>query len=169
MSRSLPTATTPRTCGPCQACCRSTTVWSHALKLSSPAGERCPHQADRGCAIYADRPSACAIFRCAWLDGWGRERDRPDRLGLVIERLDDQAVLITQAAPGAFRGRARRLVEDLARTQAVVVLGPRHGDEPAWIGPGAKPVFAHAIRRMQQACADPSTPFVARPATRSSS
>ena len=86
-----------RSCGACQACC-------HAKRIPvvpSPAWSDCPHQGEAGCGIYAERPRGCAAYTCAWVDGWGREReDRPDRLGLLFE-----------LAPGPVGGLEVRALE----------------------------------------------------------
>jgi hypothetical protein len=51
-----------------------------------PDHQRCPHQCDAGCDIYATRPNQCQAFSCLYLQGQieGDERRRPDKLGLIF-------------------------------------------------------------------------------------
>jgi Fe-S-cluster containining protein len=60
----------------------------------------CSHQCASGCGEYESRPVGCRHYTCAWIDGWGDDRDRPDRLGLLFE-----------VAPGPVGGLAVRGVE----------------------------------------------------------
>jgi hypothetical protein len=88
---------TTRSCGPCQACCAAKEIPAAA----SPPWTPCQHQCSAGCAIYDRRPAGCAAYTCAWVDGWGREReDRPDRLGVLFEM-----------APGPVGGLEVRAIE----------------------------------------------------------
>ena len=71
-----------RECGSCVSCCSFFTI----AELNKPAGVLCSHSMPGGgCDIYADRPSACRVFFCAWRcwdavpDDW-----RPDRTGFVL-------------------------------------------------------------------------------------
>jgi len=89
---------TTRSCGSCQACCEALGVWPDGDRAKPPLtapGEKCFHQieggqCDSGCAIYPNHPEPCKIFKCWWLLGWGRKKDRPDKLGIVFEQLEDQ-------------------------------------------------------------------------------
>jgi len=68
-----------RECGECQECC-----WLPEIKeLGKLPYERCPHQCETGCGIYANRPTVCQGFTCFWLSGQFEEKHRPDRIGLV--------------------------------------------------------------------------------------
>jgi hypothetical protein len=69
-----------RGCHGCTACC---TVLGIA-KLNKKAYVDCPHLYLGGCAIYPDRPPECRQFGCLWLNGWGTDAQRPDRLGVVL-------------------------------------------------------------------------------------
>ena len=53
----------------------------------TPARTPCRHLCGSagGCSIYANRPGLCAEYRCAWLDGAGLGKDRPDRSGVLVE------------------------------------------------------------------------------------
>jgi Fe-S-cluster containining protein len=116
-----------RTCGPCAACCTATPV----ADLGKPAGTRCRHQAGGdspacgSCAIYADRPNACQVYRCAWLDGYGPDEHRPDLTGVVSELMFQHGRPFLAAltlVPG--RARHNRVTRDLVawwRGQGVAV------------------------------------------------
>ena len=40
------------------------------------------------CTIYEKRPECCFDYRCAWLDGYGETKDRPDRSGVVMDKIN---------------------------------------------------------------------------------
>jgi hypothetical protein len=59
-------------------------------EFHKPAGERCPHQRFKGCAIYADRPACCALWNCRWLiNADTADLRRPDRSHYVIDIMPD--------------------------------------------------------------------------------
>lgn len=76
--------------------------------IEKASGDWCAHyQRGKGCAIYAERPAACASFTCLWLDSeklgdaW-----RPDRAKFVLYTARDGArlnVVVDPAAPAAWR------------------------------------------------------------------
>lgn len=130
-----------RACGQCTACCfvigvravPSADVRRGLADPRPPADKlpmhRCEHDDGKGCAIYADpsRPKACAAYACGWLLGiFGQERDRPDRLGVVVDSMKDPGVVhAREVRTGAFHGkRARALLEDLHRAGNTVHLVP---------------------------------------------
>ncbi len=111
-----------RACGECTACC--TVYYIDGLWPESPRWEPCPHaRVDQGggCGIYPRRPHSCRSFRCMWLDGWGEDADRPDRLGLVLDfdpprpRIDKPAT-VTAIETGTGRSAEPRAA---ARLQAL--------------------------------------------------
>ncbi len=69
-----------RRCDGCSACC----YVSRLASFEKPAYTQCPHQVGRGCDIYSDRPDNCQTFQCGWTKGFGKDRDRPDRLGVFL-------------------------------------------------------------------------------------
>ncbi len=73
----------PRHCGDCDVCCTVLGV----RELGKAEFTRCSHQVDgvRGCSVYADRPDSCGEFRCLWTQGALGHRDRPDRLGVMLD------------------------------------------------------------------------------------
>ena len=49
----------------------------------------CKHQCKTGCAIHKTRPRECRNYQCLWrVDESIPEDQRPDKLGVVIERRD---------------------------------------------------------------------------------
>ncbi len=71
---------TRRECGGCTGCCKSVSVEA----LGKPMNCRCEFQKDHECTIYPNRPLECRLFGCAWLMGYGKESDRPDKSGLLL-------------------------------------------------------------------------------------
>jgi Fe-S-cluster containining protein len=76
---------TPRECGSCHDCC----VYVKVEAFKKPAGVPCQHlnvlQPCGACGIYADRPSECKQFTCAWLDGFLVDELKPDASGITLE------------------------------------------------------------------------------------
>lgn len=73
-----------RTSGECSACC--TVVGVDDLPTPKATWTRCDHeQAGGGCSIYAERPTPCRRYKCAWLIGLGTEAERPDRIGIIAD------------------------------------------------------------------------------------
>jgi hypothetical protein len=73
-----------RGCGDCGLCCTALAV----PELDKPNGVECEHLTPEGCGIYDDRPFSCVAFECSWLQGGGRNWDRPDLTGgvMIVER-----------------------------------------------------------------------------------
>lgn len=100
-----------RECGACDSCCMVLGV----KPLEKPAYQRCSNQVTGGgCGIYENRPDPCRLYRCAWLEGFGEERDRPDRLGVVLDRMAPKAEL--QARADAGDPEAKAAVDVAARS-----------------------------------------------------
>lgn len=121
--------TNGRSCGNCTACC--TVLGIDAI--AKPPATRCPNLKAKGCGIYASRPSECAIYRCLWHVGaFGEDRDRPDRLGLIIDAPEPMAetylyrdipfVVVREVRPRAsWEPRAARVLTPLAEKMVVVI------------------------------------------------
>lgn len=73
-----------RTCGDCRLCCKLLRVTSEEEDFEKPQGKWCEHSFFGGCRIYDHKPAPCGTFICAWLNGAFGERDRPDRIHLVV-------------------------------------------------------------------------------------
>ena len=72
-------------CGECTLCCTLLPVkW-----MDKPAGEDCVH-CDGGCLIHETKPAECSDFECSWLQSnVDNDELRPDRCGVVFEKVDD--------------------------------------------------------------------------------
>lgn len=94
-----------------------------------------------GCSIYEQRPTSCRTFHCWWLsqpkmvDPAQDLKDRPDKIGVVIDRQDTAfgpALTVFPITPNSFdRDETRAYIDELAkshvvivRTEPRVVLGP---------------------------------------------
>jgi len=93
-----------RTCGDCGMCCKLMGV----AAIDKPAHAWCAHfRKGAGCAIYADRPKACADYACYWLDAPNLDdRWRPDRARFVLHRENGGQALVVEvdpASPDAWR------------------------------------------------------------------
>jgi Fe-S-cluster containining protein len=88
-----------RKCGDCVVCCVYLRIDVPELKKDGMS--HCPHVLaaededpgkrvcynGAGCSIYENRPVVCKDYRCEWLNGHGNEEDRPDRCGILVDRL----------------------------------------------------------------------------------
>jgi len=93
-----------RACGDCGLCCKLMGVEA----IDKRPHSWCPHfRKAQGCAIYTDRPKACADFSCYWLQAEGLDdRWRPDRARFVLHREHGGQTLIVEvdpASPQAWR------------------------------------------------------------------
>ena len=87
-----------RTCGDCVACC----AYWRIEELNKPPMNDCKYvtltkpskkgsifltgsSKNGNCSIYNKRPKACQEYRCAWLDGYGEEEDRPDKSLIMFD------------------------------------------------------------------------------------
>jgi hypothetical protein len=143
-----------RACGGCTACC----VVMGIAELGKPMHQDCPHlitdqRAHPGCAIYAARPRECASFRCAWLSGLLRERDRPDLFGVMVTGADPgnllirdlamQPLLVHEVVAGALdQPEVRAALCRLSREHVLVLL--RGTEELGILAP------KYAVRRINQ-------------------
>jgi hypothetical protein len=80
-------------------------------ELRKLGGTPCPElHAESGCSIHETRPGICRAYRCLWLRGGLEEADRPDRLGAVVDLLQEgmgTRLSIQEAEAGAFDRSAR--------------------------------------------------------------
>jgi hypothetical protein len=74
-----------RRCGECTACCDLFPVEA----LEKAENEKCIH-CDGGCTIYDERPQACINFNCAYLQSTASVELRPDKCGVVFEKISDR-------------------------------------------------------------------------------
>lgn len=122
-----------RACGECSACC--TVLGVRDLDTPKPDYQRCLCLRDAtenlrgGCGMYADRPPSCRAYACGWLQGWGEEGDRPDKLGLILEPWrappdgGDMGIVAREVWPGAFESEAaRKLLEPIEKRTLIYVI-----------------------------------------------
>lgn len=57
------------------------------LSLPKLHREHCQHECEDGCGIYEKRPVECRDYTCIWREGAGVEAQRPDRLGVFVDRI----------------------------------------------------------------------------------
>lgn len=141
-----------RSCGSCRLCCKLPAI----PEMGKPADTWCPNANPEpnkpGCSIYADRPQGCRSFRCGWIDGHGRDSDRPDKLGVMMQptrRSDGLTVIaFVEARPGALdTPRARALIRGwMERTPGRVVTRrfEQVNFRPAELRIGGKPMETKA-------------------------
>lgn len=67
------------------------------------------------CTIYQERPSPCKEYKCAWLDGYGNEEDRPDK-SLVM--FDNKHGMINgyQARPLAPNHEVAEVIDRMSKS-----------------------------------------------------
>lgn len=125
-----------RTCGRCHSCC----VHIAIPVLNKPLGVPCQHlvKGPGCCGIYENRPSPCAAYKCAWLDGFFARGMRPDKSGLLLEfgwiEWPRKLILLSgcETRPGALDLAEHRLssalpegcvavIENFERTDAAVL------------------------------------------------
>lgn len=93
-------------CGGCTECCELFDIDSkkalveneiELITIESPAGELCEHcDKNVGCTIHEDRPKICRDFMCAYAQHEQAPIElRPDKCGVIFEKLDDKLFLGT--------------------------------------------------------------------------
>ena len=78
-----------RTCENCVGCC----IYFEIKALDKKQHEHCKHlkctsltsDGENNCKIHADRPSDCKDYFCQWVSGRGKDSDRPDKIGIMID------------------------------------------------------------------------------------
>lgn len=83
-----------RECEDCTACCSGFLMGS-AYGNKFGCGKACVFLARNLCTIYADRPSACRDYQCAWTQKLLPEWMRPKDCGVLVsvENKDDKQFL----------------------------------------------------------------------------
>ena len=110
-----------RTCGECIVCC----VYPRITELNKPRLTHCknlnllePIQKDQvqysssinNCKVYGNRPLTCSGYSCFWLLGYGDEDDRPDKSGILVDKINsiENAIECRQVWPDSantFEGK----------------------------------------------------------------
>jgi len=102
MKKRLPQAQPKgRSCGQCNECCTALGV----PEIQKTTFHTCSHVVEHKCDIYANRPEVCRIYKCAWLQDVLPGPERPDRVGVVIDRT--QSTLNLEKRIGAVVYTAR--------------------------------------------------------------
>lgn len=123
-------------CADCSLCCTVLRVG----ELHKLGGVDCVHQnvSGPGCAIHSSRPGICRGYRCLWLRGGLKETDRPDKLGALLDVVQEGPVVrleIRQDRPDRFAS-SQRLTEiadqyrDLMPVRITDVEQVMDGDHP---------------------------------------
>lgn len=73
-------------CKGCTICCLIPKV----PELKKPNGKLCTFCNKDGCTIYKERPSDCRQFECAWLQSGASLDLRPDKCGILFERMNEK-------------------------------------------------------------------------------
>lgn len=97
-----------RECGGCTVCCDLFPV----PQLDKEANQKCIH-CQGGCLIHETRPQACRDFNCAYIQSNSPEDLRPDRCGVVFEKVSDRI----------FYGTAWKKMTERAQGQVRAFLG----------------------------------------------
>lgn len=101
-----------RSCGECQACCYAIAIHLNVSidqPNDKPNYSTCPHQCEKGCGIYNNRPGECRTYSCLWQNGViTNEEYRPDRFGVILdyrstEEQNIPVIVFWETRPGALK------------------------------------------------------------------
>lgn len=81
-------------CGDCDMCCYIPRIQALNKKPDTLCDNYCPMK--KHCKIYKDRPSECSEFDCMWLQSGAHEDLRPDKCGVMFEKISDDLIYGTQ-------------------------------------------------------------------------
>ena len=86
-----------RKCDGCTICCTTQRV----PEFDKPEYTPCQHcKLNQGCTIYNDRPKSCQKFECAWLQGELPEWMKPDKIHMMVEKIDGFDFVLALHEPG---------------------------------------------------------------------
>ena len=107
-------------------------------QLGKPGGTRCPHQAERGCSIYAERPEPCRNFKCAWRANSGLTHERPDKLGVFLcfvptPQFGEIAKLYETRARALVEEPVRAFITRMKLCERYIVIGHQHRNPAATV------------------------------------
>lgn len=110
-------------CGSCTMCCKLTEV----PELQKPVNEWCPAcEIGTGCNHYETRPQSCTSFSCDWLLSEMKDDLRPDRCGVVFEKMNGEDIVLVLRAykEQELSDRVRQIIGDIVmRGFSVAVNG----------------------------------------------
>jgi uncharacterized protein len=125
-------------CGDCNLCCLLTAV----PELAKPVRSWCHNCSEDGCKIYQNRPQSCKNYFCLWyVNEWMGESLRPDKCGVIFEKLVDSTTYLVLVAPDRITALNSPKVVELAlrlvkEGSAVVAIVPNF--QPRLILPEGK-------------------------------
>ena len=145
-----PSQPMPRLCGDCNLCCTINRV----KEIDKPAHQRCDYNNRLNrCSIFGkpERPIACNIFTCSWVDGITPEELPPSKVHayMVPDTKHDQLfVYVDPKYPDAWRrGILGDYINEVAKLIIVIV---RIGEDVAMYYHGADPQLHRKIEMTLQ-------------------
>jgi hypothetical protein len=114
-------------CGNCTACCDVFPVnW-----LNKEANTKCIHSCN-GCNIHNIKPKECSDFVCSYFEAKECNEDlRPDKSGIIFEKLTDRLFHGTIIPGIKVTDRAKRQIDDFGKQGFSVVLYSFDEPKPA--------------------------------------
>ena len=105
-------------CGECTACCTLLPIeW-----LDKPANVTCTH-CDKGCLIHDTKHYECSSFECSWLQSnVDNDNLRPDRCGVIFEKIDDHTFYGNVIPGGKVSNTARKQMQNFVEQGYTVRL-----------------------------------------------
>jgi hypothetical protein len=121
-----------RPCDGCTACCTTIGVQELHKRNYTP----CPHECEKGCAIYGDHPLSCKTFNC-----WWKVRlvagERPDKSGIIVDSTaipGGSVVRVWEHIPGALKWKSnQKIIDKLQRKYGLVIQGTKGTWGKIWI------------------------------------
>lgn len=127
-----------RSCGQCRACCISLPIEELRKVSYTPCPDLRPLPA-KGCGRYETRPEVCRAYRCAWLLGWTPPEDRPDRFGVILDRIEKDGYIVWRAyrTLDVLPAKTAAFMRRLAQSSLVMWLDEDERKSGVqWAGPG---------------------------------
>jgi len=104
---------------------------------NKPEWTACSQQFSEGCRQYDKRPQECRVFTCSWIEGVGKESERPDLLGamfsanyseqlgywVTVHILDEVAKKLPQVRANIFEQMKTHVVIEVTKADGHKILG----------------------------------------------
>jgi hypothetical protein len=109
-----------RKCGDCTGCCYVLGV----EELEKRSYAVCANVCDKGCQIYANRPTVCRTYSCAWKMGKLPDAFFPKDCGVVVDTTNALgATSVREIWPGASeQPEIKHLIRLLAKNNVTIVI-----------------------------------------------